>query len=100
MPGLARLVPELRDGAFHNRWFFNARTARFDLAVAGLAAAAVTRRKLWLAGVVPYATWVTREARRWGVRRGAEFALGAPASDAATLTGLVVGSSAWRCLVL
>jgi glycosyltransferase involved in cell wall biosynthesis len=100
MPGLARLVPELRNGAFHRHWFFNARTARFDLAVAGLAAAAVTRRRLWLAGVVPYATWVTGEARRWGVRRGVEFALGAPASDAATVTGLVVGSIAWRSLVL
>ena len=100
MPGLARFVPELRDGVFHHRWFFSGRTARFDLAVAGLVATTVTRRKLWLAGAVPYAAWVTRVARRWGARRGVEFALGAPASDAATLTGLLVGSIAWRCLVL
>lgn len=109
MPGLARLVPELRDGTFYRRWFFGEWTAQFDLAVLGIAASVLTRRKLWLISIVPYVDRVRREATMYrdgrdsrvaGVRRAAGHALGAPAIDAATLAGLVVGSIAWRCLVL
>jgi uncharacterized membrane protein len=109
MPGLARLVPELRDGTFYRRWFFADWTAQFDFAVAGVVAAAVTRRKLWLVVAVPYLQRVRREAatyqdgrdtRRDGIRRAAAHALGAPAVDTATLAGHIAGSVAWRSLVL
>jgi hypothetical protein len=101
MPGIVRLVPELRDTCFHHRWFFSELTLRVDLAAAGLVAAAVTRNELWLAGAVPYAITVTRGAFRYGIRRGgARRALGTPATDATGLIGLIVGSIAWRRLLL
>jgi glycosyltransferase involved in cell wall biosynthesis len=100
MPGLARLVPELREVTFYKRWFFSPRTARFDLAVVGLAAATARRREVYLAAAIPYVRWLAIESRRWGGRPGIEFALGTPFSDAAALCGFVVGSLAWRSLVL
>ena len=109
MPGLARLVPELREGTFYGRWFFGEWTAQFDLAVLAVAAAGLSRRKLWLVLTVPYLDRVRREAsiyrdgrgsRLYGLRRAATHALGAPAVDAATLAGLIVGSIGWRSLVL
>lgn len=109
MPGLARLVPELRSGTFYRRWFFAYWTAQFDLAVAGIVAAAVSRRKLWLVAIVPYVDRVRRETaiyrdgrdpRMSVIRRAVAHAVGSPAVDAATLAGLITGSFAWGCLVL
>lgn len=109
MPGLARLVPELREGTFYRRWFFDEWTARFDLAVIAMIFAAVTRRRLWLTGVLPYADDLRngmlfhrgdRETAREAVRRMAHYMVGAPAVNAATLVGLLTGSVAWRSLVL
>jgi len=109
MPGLARMVPELRDAVFYHRWFFAYWTAVFDLSLAGLVAATLTRRKLWLLATVPYTRRVLREttlyrdgrdSRLAGMRRAARYALGVPAVDAATLLGLLSGSVEWRRLVL
>jgi hypothetical protein len=100
MPGLARLVPELRASSFYRRLFFHRRTARFDVAVAALLAAAVTRRGAWLVGLVPYADWIRREASTWTGVDAAGFAIGSVGADAVTLGGLLKGSLAWRCLVL
>jgi glycosyltransferase involved in cell wall biosynthesis len=100
MPGLARLVPELREGTFHRRWFFNAWTAEFDLAVAGLIASALTRRTWWLLAGVPYVRRLRRESTRYGRRGAVDYLLGMPAVEATTLAGLLTGSLAWRCLVL
>jgi glycosyltransferase involved in cell wall biosynthesis len=109
MPGLARHVPELREGVFYRRWFFARWTAEFDLAVAALLATVLTRRKLWLLAAVPYLDRVRRESsiyrdgrdtRVAGVRRALTHALGAPAVDAATLAGLAAGSVTWRSPVL
>jgi len=100
MPGLARLIPELRETAFFGRWFFNERTARFDAAAAGLLLAVLTHRRLPLAASYPYLRWLVREARPWGLRRGSRFVAGAPIIDAVTFAGLINGSVAWRCPVL
>jgi glycosyltransferase involved in cell wall biosynthesis len=109
MPGLARLVPELRESTFYRHWFFDDWTAEFDLAVAGALAAVLMRRKLWVLAGVPYLDRVRREtamyrdgrdSRLSGIRRAAAHAAGAPAVDAATLAGLLTGSVAWRSLVL
>jgi glycosyltransferase involved in cell wall biosynthesis len=109
MPGLARLVPELRERTFYRRWFFADWTAQFDVALAGLLAAALTRSEFPLAAVIPYARRLWDEAASYcdsgdtradDARRRAAFLLGAPAVDAATLAGFLVGSWEWRSLVL
>jgi glycosyltransferase involved in cell wall biosynthesis len=109
MPGLARLVPELRETTFYRRVFFGEWTAQIDLAVAAALAATITRRKLWLLAVVPYLDRVRRESaiyrdgrdsRAAGLRRAATHAAGAPAVDAVTLAGFIAGSVEWRSLVL
>lgn len=109
MPGLVRLVPELRRAILYRRVFFVFWTAYFDFALFGLAAALLTRRKLWLGAAIPYARWLRRDAAGYGVRGGARpadvhaalvYALGSAAVDGVTLLGLLSGSAAWRCLVL
>jgi glycosyltransferase involved in cell wall biosynthesis len=109
MPGLARLVPELRPAVFYRRWFFAHWTAQFDLALAGVAAALLTRRKLFLLSTVPYLERVYGEAatyraqtdsRAEGLRHAALHAFGAPVVNSATLAGFIAGSLAWRSLVL
>jgi glycosyltransferase involved in cell wall biosynthesis len=100
MPGLARRVPELRERCFHRRLFFSRKTMRFDLALAGVAAAAIMRRPLPLVAALPYADWIAREAIGWGGRAGVRHALGSAVSDAATCAGLVNGSVRHRCPLL
>lgn len=100
MPGLAHLVPELRDTTFFRRWFFNAWTAQFDLAVVGVLAAVATRRLVWGAAALPYARRLATEARRYNRRHLVPFIVGTPITEAATLAGLLVGSVVWRCPVL
>jgi glycosyltransferase involved in cell wall biosynthesis len=109
MPGLARLVPELRETTFYRRWFFGEWSAQADLALVGALLAMLTRRKLWLLAGVPYLDRVRREtaiyrdgrdSRASVLRRAAAHAAGAPAVDAATLAGFLAGSAEWRSLVL
>jgi glycosyltransferase involved in cell wall biosynthesis len=106
MPGLARLVPELRTSVFYHRWFFDYWTAQFDLAVVGTCAALLTRRKLWLAAWLPYARRVRRDAEGYrlglesGTRSLVTYAFGTVAVDGVTLAGLIAGSIDWRCPVL
>jgi glycosyltransferase involved in cell wall biosynthesis len=100
MPALARLVPEIRDGAFEHRVFFNVTTARFHLALAGVLASAATGRKGWLIATVPYVRYLAREGRRWGPRGASAYVVGTPLVDAATVAGLLRGSVRSRCLVL
>jgi glycosyltransferase involved in cell wall biosynthesis len=54
-PAMAARIPELRDDFFYKRYFLSRRTALFDLAVAGAAAAVLTRRAWPLLAVLPYA---------------------------------------------
>jgi glycosyltransferase involved in cell wall biosynthesis len=101
MPGLARLVPELRQATFYRRWFFHRKTARFDVALAAGAAALVSRRPAWLALAAPYAHWVAVEAGPWPAGRArARFVLGSLAIDGATCWGLLTGSVRWRTVLL
>jgi glycosyltransferase involved in cell wall biosynthesis len=109
MPGLARLVPELREQTFYHRWFFDDWTAKLDLAVAGLAVAALTRKPAPLIGVLPYLDGVRRQSMAYRVGpgsraarlgRAAIHAIGQPAVDGATVAGLIAGSLAYQCPVL
>jgi glycosyltransferase involved in cell wall biosynthesis len=100
MPAVAGLVPELRATCFHRRWFFSRKTARFDAALAAVALALLTRRRVALAAAWPYANWILTEARRQGGAAGVHHGLGSPISDAATLAALLYGSVAWRTVLL
>jgi glycosyltransferase involved in cell wall biosynthesis len=62
-PEMAARMPELRDAFLHRRWFLNRRTLALDLALAGTAAALLTRSPLPLAAWIPYAHGARRPAR-------------------------------------
>jgi hypothetical protein len=100
MPGLAKRIPELRDEQFFGRWFYDRRTAGFDIAALALVTAAVTGRRAALAAAIPYARWIWEESAQWGSGRALPAAVGYVAADAASLGALVVGSIAWRALLL
>ncbi|HEX8742986.1 MAG TPA: glycosyltransferase family A protein [Thermoleophilaceae bacterium] len=98
-PLLARRVPELRRGALFGRVFLSRRSAEFDLALAGAAAALVRRRPLALAAAAPYARTIARRA----LESGARAPLVAPvevAADALTLGVLARASLRARSPVL
>jgi glycosyltransferase involved in cell wall biosynthesis len=99
-PALAARVPELREAFFYRRYFHSRRSAAFDAALAGLAAAMVTERALPLALAVPYLRLVGRSARRWGRRRAAPVALAEAAADGVGALALVRGSIETRSLLL
>lgn len=94
-PELVARVPELRDVFLHRRLFLSARSARFDLAAAGVAVALGARRTAPLLAALPYA----RE-----VRRGAEGRPGVAAvqvaADAVGAAALVYGSIRARSLLI
>jgi len=99
LPGLVRLVPELRKHRLHRRIFFNAWTA-FDMALVGIAGAAAMRRRTPLLAAAPYGWRIVREARRYNRYRAPQWVAAAPVVDAVTFAGLLMGSVAWRSLVL
>jgi len=95
-PLLAREVPELRRSFLHRRWFLNRRTARFDLATAGVLGALGLRRAWPLLALLPYASVVREDARTSG-RRAAAVRI---AADGAAAVALARGSAASRSLVI
>lgn len=98
-PALARRIPELRAEFFYGRWFMTARSAAFDLALAG-AIVALVSGSLWplLAGA-PYARLVVARALRWG-RRAPRVAAGELLADAVGFVSLVWGSLRHRTPLL
>ena len=89
-PALVARVPELRDAFLHRGVFLSARTARFDLALAGVAAAAATRRPWPLVAALPYARRVRADGSgAWGV-----------AADTVGAAALAAGSVRHRTPVL
>lgn len=97
MPALVREVPELR-GSFVAGLFLSQRTAKFDLAVAGVAAFAVSARRWPLLAVLPYARTL-RRAQLWRRSAWRENAARV-AADAVACASLVEGSVAARTPVL
>jgi len=100
IPAFAHRVPEIREHTFLAGYFFNRRSAEFDLAVAGALAAVATRRAAPLLAALPYARRMYNEARRWGPRRAPYVVAGSVAEDVGALAALAVGSAAWRAPVL
>jgi len=77
-------MPELRDAFLHGRWFLNAATRDFDLALAASALAAVRRDARPLALAAPFTLRLARRA--WPHRRHA------PAVAAAEVAAHMVGA--------
>lgn len=98
-PAIVERVPELRDTLCWRRLFLSRRTAAFDAALAGAAAAALTRSPLPLAAALPYAAISLRRAARF--RSSAPKVLAVDlAADAAGMAFLVRGSVAARTPLL
>lgn len=76
-PRLLRSIPELRDTRMWNRYFVDEEHFRFDVALVGLAAAAVTRRRAPLLLTVPWISSLTPTLkaswRRGGARASAVY---------------------------
>lgn len=96
-PAMVRRVPELRRAFFHRRYFLNARQARFDAALLGLALASLTRRPVLAAAALPYAELLARDLRE---PDGTLRAAARLAADAVGFAGLAVGSVRSRSLLL
>ena len=90
-PALARRIPELREELLWGRVFLTRRSAGFDAAALGLAAALLSRRVAPLTLAAPYAAQVARDRRAAPVRL-----LG----DAVGAASLVAGSVRYRSPVL
>jgi glycosyltransferase involved in cell wall biosynthesis len=96
-PAIARRVPELRRTLFFGRWFITRRSAAFDLAAAGVAAALVKRSPVPLAAALPYAVSIARYGRRW---RSSRVAAVEVTADAVGFAAMTWGSARSLTLVL
>jgi hypothetical protein len=99
-PAIARHVPELRESMFFGRAFLSSRSAAFDAAVAGVAAALLTRRGTALLAAAPYARMAGRRALRAGPLRSPYVAAVDVAADLVGAAWLVRGSIEQRSPVL
>lgn len=101
-PTMARAVPEMRESFLYRRIFLDRRSARFDLALAGVALASFTGSALPLVSAYPYlrllhaASRRSREVQRrwWGV------AAADLAADLIGLGAMTYGSARERSVVL
>jgi GT2 family glycosyltransferase len=100
IPAYARRIPELREHSFLARYFFNRRSAEFDLALAGAVGAVATRSAIPLLASIPYARRMYNEVRHWGPAQAPRVVVGSVAEDGAAMVALAVGSAAWRAPVL
>jgi glycosyltransferase involved in cell wall biosynthesis len=100
LPALPKRIPELRDRGLYRRWFFERHSALFDLALAGVAGAAMLRRPLPLLAALPYAGWVRSEIQTWSGHGAVRVGAVTVAVDAASFFSLAVGSVAWRTVLL
>jgi hypothetical protein len=98
-PALVARVPELRAEFLTGGLFLTTRSARFDLALAGLAVAAKRRSPLPLIAALPYAAAIARRAAPHR-RNAALVAATEVAADAVGFGALVIGSLRHRTPVL
>lgn len=99
-PAIAARMPEVRRTMLHRGLFLSRRSARFDLAAAGLAVAVMRRSALPLAAALPYLRLSWRERLRPAGTRAPLVAAVDAAADTVTLIALVRGSARARSLVL
>ncbi len=91
-PAMVAKMPELRETLCWNRAFLSKRSAAFDLALAGVATAAVRRSPWPLIAAAPYARLAWKRARGFGRRRAPLVAAVDVAADAVGLGALALGS--------
>jgi glycosyltransferase involved in cell wall biosynthesis len=96
---IAARVPEIRDQFFYRRVFLSKRTAMFDAAAVGVAAAAVAGSPLPLIVAAPYARHLAKRARPFR-KRGPLVAAVDIAADAVSVGSLIYGSVRNRSLLL
>lgn len=99
-PEMVAAVPELRDAALTHRLFLSAQSRDFDLAVAGLAVAAITRRPAGLLAASPYLRRLRGAARSWPGHPPLRTAGFTAAADALGAASLLAGSVRNRTPVL
>jgi glycosyltransferase involved in cell wall biosynthesis len=98
-PAMAARVPELRDQFFFARTFLSRRTAMFDAALLGGAAALLTGSRLPLVAAAPYARQLARRSKPYRRRAPVVAAVDAVA-DGVAFAALVRGSVRNRTLVI
>jgi glycosyltransferase involved in cell wall biosynthesis len=98
-PQIARRIPEFRDQTLYRRVFLSPRSAAFDLALTGVAAAAITGRRAPLVAAIPYARMALSDTLRFR-RRAPLVAAVRTVADAAGLAALLAGSLKARSPVL
>lgn len=91
-PVMAARIPELRETLCFRHVFLHRRTAFFDLAVLGIAACGLQRRRSPLVLCLPYAREVWRFARPHGRRRAPGLAAARVAADSVGAAALATGS--------
>jgi glycosyltransferase involved in cell wall biosynthesis len=96
---IAARVPELREHFFYRRVFLSKRTAMFDAAAVGIAAAAFAGSPLPLIAAAPYARHLAKRARPYR-KRGPLVAAVDVAADAVSVGSLLYGSVRNRSLLL
>ncbi len=96
-PRLVREFPEMRAELLHHRVFLNRRQLPVVAAAAGLVTALATRRPAPLLTLLPWFAAHRPDRAGWDGIIDSAAGLG---FDAATLTGLVLGSAKERCVVL
>jgi glycosyltransferase involved in cell wall biosynthesis len=98
-PAIVRRVPELRHELLWGGVFLNARTAKFDAALAGLALAAMTRRPGLAAAAAagPYVRALSWDARGAGGLGSVPVQV---AADAVGLAAMLIGAARYRSLLL
>ena len=98
-PEIVRRVPELRGSFLYRRLFLDARTAAFDAAAAGVAAAALSRRPWPAIAALPYLRRLAERPREHSTQAVAVAAADL-AADILTAWALTRGSVASRTPVL
>jgi glycosyltransferase involved in cell wall biosynthesis len=98
-PRIAAKIPELREAGFFARFFLTPRTAAFDLALAGGAAALAIGSPLALLVCAPYAAILGAAALPWR-RQAPVAALGGLLADSLGFGALLWGSLRARSLLL
>lgn len=96
-PDLVRAFPEVRETLLWHRWFLRRRSAETTLGLAGVLAAALTRRPAPVLAVAPL-LW--RHRPRGATRGALRDAGGALLFDVAVSAALVEGSARTRTVVL
>jgi glycosyltransferase involved in cell wall biosynthesis len=100
LPSLVGRVPELRTHTLYRRWFFEHRTAAFDVALGGVIMALLLRRGLPLVLALRYISLLVEEANQLPSAEAVSYGLTRVAADMVSFAALSKGSWIAREVVL